>query len=124
MQQSPIFVGVVGVANDASSVVEAFLHRIDAMSISFVFPLAMTINFDVFICIPSPALSRSILTAALNHPIRRPFSIYVPLSILLSGIDKDGCRLNLIITTSTNAWFMGYLLRTSGSQFQLKTIRA
>jgi hypothetical protein len=124
MQQSPIFVRVVGVANDASSIIEAFLHRINAMSMSFVFPLAMTIRFDAFICIPPPALSGSILTAALNHPMRRPFSVYVPLNMLPSGIDKDGCRLNLIITTSTNAWFMGYLLGTSDSQFQLRTIRA
>jgi hypothetical protein len=118
------FVGVVGVANDVSSVIESFLRRIDANYISFIFPVAMPVRFDIFICIPSPELSRSILSAALNHPMRRPFFIYLPLSLLQSDLDLDACRLNLIITTSTHAWFMGYLLGTSGSQFQLRTISA
>jgi hypothetical protein len=99
--------------------------RINARSILFVLPIVDPVRFDIFICIPSPALSHNILNAALNHPMRRPFFIYLPLSLLQTDIDFDGCRLNLIITSSTHAWFMGYLPGSSGSnQFRVRIIRA
>jgi hypothetical protein len=120
-----LFIGLVGVANDVSSVIESFLRRINARSILFVLPIVDPVRFDIFICIPSPALSHNILNAALNHPMRRPFFIYLPLSLLQTDIDFDGCRLNLIITSPTHAWFMGYLPGSSGSnQFRVRIIRA
>jgi hypothetical protein len=118
-----MFIGVVAVGNDVNCVIESFLRRNNVSSFSFTFPIVGVLKFDIFICMPSPDLQRIVLKSALNHPDKKPFFLYLPLSLLESDIDLTVCRLNLLIT-GNYAWFMGYHPTSAGvNRFRLRIIR-
>ena len=101
--------GVSGVFGEDEPATMAYMSTSAYSFYDVVFPPVSDGSFDCIISIPRSEIQVALLTFVIENGT--PFMLYLPIAILDKfHIDQDECKLNMLITNSSSAWFIGNLV--------------